>query len=440
MFVLKNAWAALMRHKWRSLLVMLISVLVAFGTLFALCVTQADDTAHGSAYELQKPNAVIRPTSATLAKRDGADSTWTKQYLTWTQYSTYATAAQSKSIEFQYSFTESLPVRQSSSIKAIAGTNDQSADKTGGELTLRSFYTADAAKSNDLGTYTVVSGKKLNYKTQDKQSVIISQALAKKNNLKVGSKITVSDPSDASKTYTFKVSGIYKYTSDAPSGQGSDAKLAKDNRDNAIYMSYYTFGINGLDGTDVKGWSIPDLNIVFQLSSNSDYNKFVKAVKAAKLPAKYEVSSPVLTAYEASIAPLGTLNDRMKVISIILWAAGGLLLLGCVLLGIRGRKGEVGTGLLTGVSRSRMGWQLMLEVLMPTLLGAAIGIVASGLSAKALGSALANGQSTPPSANIIWKVIGWSVCASLVLAIIAALRAATFRTTTLFAAREEAAR
>lgn len=45
----------------------------------------------------------------------------------------------------------------------------------------------DAAKINDYGYYKVVKGKHLSYKTQS-DGVLISQALADKNNLKVGDK------------------------------------------------------------------------------------------------------------------------------------------------------------------------------------------------------------------------------------------------------------
>ena len=60
--------------------------------------------------------------------------------------------------------------------------------KTGGNLTLQAFYTNDAAKINDYGTFKVVKGKQLNYKTAN-DGVLVSQAVAKKNNLKVGDKV-----------------------------------------------------------------------------------------------------------------------------------------------------------------------------------------------------------------------------------------------------------
>lgn len=440
MFVLKNAWTIVSRHPWRTLATALIAALVSFASLFASSVQSANATALGSGYDALKPAASLRPTEATMAKRNGADSSWTKNYLSWNDYTTYATALQAASLQFSYTFLESVPVRQSSSIKPLAGTADQPDDKTGGAFTLVGMYTADAMKHSDFGTFTVVSGKNLDYKTQDdasKQGVLISQSLAEKNNLKVGSTFTVGNPADAATTFTLKVRGIYTYTGDARTGSSSGAPLSKDNRENTIYTSYYGFGANNLDATDGKGWAVPDLNVVFELSSMSDYQKFVKTMETAKLPAKYEVTSTTLTDYRNSIAPLGRLARTTTILSRIMWAVGGLLLLLVVVLGLAKRREEIGMALVIGVSRARIGWQFMLEVLAPTLVGAAIGILASALSAHALGAALVSAASIAPSATIIWSVIGWSVLASVVLSFVALARVLLLRTSTIFSPREE---
>ncbi|MCH4209396.1 FtsX-like permease family protein [Bifidobacterium sp.] len=436
MFVLKNAWSALTHHIWRTVFMVVVAALVAFASVFGQAVLQANDSATGGTYAAQQATAVIRPKASALARRDGADAAWTKNYLSWNDYSAYATAAQKGGIQFAYSFAESVPVRQSGSMAAIPG-SDSSAkpSATGGDLTLRSLYTADAAKSNDLGTFTLVEGKQLAYTGQDKSGVLVSQSLATKNKLKVGSEFTVGDATDTAKNYTFKVLGIYKYTDSAPEGYGSDAKLAKDNRDNVMYSSYYAFGVNGLDTSKAKGWSIPDLNVIFQLSNPADYAKFVKAAKATKIPAALSISSPSLDAYRRGIAPLGALAATMRIVMVAAWAAGGLLLAALVGLAIRRRRGEISTALIIGVSKPRIGWQLAVETLLPTLLGLAIGLLAAGFGSRALGAALAGAAATPAGAALVWRVIGWGACASLVLGFIASLRALLARSSSLFERR-----
>ena len=72
MFVLKNAWAALGRVKWRTALIALLALLVSFSAAVDLAVIRADDTANNETYQSQKATAVIRPNAQTQAKRDGA--------------------------------------------------------------------------------------------------------------------------------------------------------------------------------------------------------------------------------------------------------------------------------------------------------------------------------------------------------------------------------
>ena len=117
---------------------------------------------------------------------------------------------------------------------------------------MQAFYTNDAAKINDYGTFKVVKGKQLNYKTAKRRRAGLSRTVAKKNNLKVGDKVTVGNPTKASETYKFTVRGIYEYTGEAPAGYGSDAKYAKDNRENVVYTSYINFAQSGLDVAGTK--------------------------------------------------------------------------------------------------------------------------------------------------------------------------------------------
>ena len=190
MFVLKNAWAALGRVKWRTALTALLALLVSFSAAVDLAVLRADDKANNETYQSQKASAVIRPSAKVTAKRDGADSNYTANYMTWDMYTKYAEAVQKNNLTFEYTLATSVPVRASKSLQAIAAKSDTSEDNTGGNLTLQAFYTNDAAKINDYGTFKVVKGKQLNYKTAN-DGVLVSQAVAKKNNLKVGDKVTV---------------------------------------------------------------------------------------------------------------------------------------------------------------------------------------------------------------------------------------------------------
>ena len=224
MFVLKNAWSSIVRRKWRTLLTMFIAIIVTFGTLFGFSVLHADESATDG-YNPQLVSAVIRPDAKTKATYNGADSSYTKNYLAFDAYDNYASALQAAGLTYSYALTITVPVRQSGDVKAIAGTDDQSADKTGGEMLYRSFSSLEAAHENELYRYKIVKGKQLDYSSQSKTGVLISQAFAKKNGLDVGDKFTVAFPNDAKKTIEQTVRGIYEYTEPLPrAGFGRQAR------------------------------------------------------------------------------------------------------------------------------------------------------------------------------------------------------------------------
>lgn len=429
MFVAKNAWAELRRHPWRTALMVIVSLLVTMWSVFGAAVMHEYHAAHGEGYEALKPQAVVRMTDTALSDRNGDNADWTKRYITWEEYNVLGAAAQSKHVQFDYSVVASVPVRSTDSFKAIttSATSGASQNETGGDFTLTSFYNEAAVDANEYGTFKVVEGNKLNYQDVTARDVLISQELAKKNNLKVGSTITVGNPANAKTTYTFTVGGIYTYT-DTPQGvQGADAQFAKDNRDNVIYTSYYDFAASGLDTTEGTGWAVPDINIVFTLANPQAYEQFTSALKP-DLPEGFAVSSPTIDAYNHSLEPLDKLANTTKVMLICLWSVGGALALLLTLLEACPRREEIGYGLAVGVTKSRMAWQFMVEILLQTVLGVALGLLIGGWTANPLATQLAQRHTIAMHGGVLWNVAWIALLACLLLAIIAGVRVALFRT------------
>lgn len=429
MFVAKNAWTELRRHPWRTALMVIVSLLVTMWSVFGAAVMHEYHAAHGEGYGALKPQAVVRMTDTALSDRSGDDADWTKRYITWEEYNVLGAAAQAKHVQFDYSVVASVPVRSTGSFKAIttSATSGASQNETGGDFTLTSFYNEAAVDANEYGTFKVVEGNKLNYQDVTARDALVSQELAKKNNLKVGSTITVGNPANAKTTYTFTVGGIYTYT-DTPQGvQGADAQFAKDNRDNVIYTSYYDFAASGLDTTEGTGWAVPDINIVFTLANPQAYEQFKSALKP-DLPEGFAVSSPTIDAYNHSLEPLDQLANTTKVMLICLWSVGGALALLLTLLEACPRREEIGYGLAVGVTKSRMAWQFMVEILLQTVLGVALGLMIGGWTANPLATQLAQGHTIAMHGGVLWNVAWIALLACLLLAIIAGVRVALFRT------------
>lgn len=429
MFVAKNAWAELRRHPWRTALMVIVSLLVTMWSVFGAAVMHEYHAAHGEGYGALKPQAVVRMTDTALSDRSGDDADWTKRYITWEEYNVLGAAAQAKHVQFDYSVVASVPVRSTGSFKAIttSATSGASQNETGGDFTLTSFYNEAAVDANEYGTFKVVEGNKLNYQDVTARDALVSQELAKKNNLKVGSTITVGNPANAKTTYTFTVGGIYTYT-DTPQGvQGADAQFAKDNRNNVIYTNYYDFAASGLDTTEGTGWAVPDINIVFTLANPQAYEQFKSALKP-DLPEGFAVSSPTIDAYNHSLEPLDQLANTTKVMLICLWSVGGALALLLTLLEACPRREEIGYGLAVGVTKSRMAWQFMVEILLQTVLGVALGLLIGGWTANPLATQLAQGHTIAMHGGVLWNIAWIALLACLLLAIIAGVRVALFRT------------
>lgn len=183
---------------------------------------------------------------------------------------------------------------------------------------------------------------------------------------------------------------------------------------------------------------MPDLDVVFDTGDPATYKSLVSTLKKSKLPAKgYEVSSPSLESYNASLEPLDTLSSRAKTGTIALVAVGGVLLLILVLSGVwtPKRDDEIGMALVSGVTRGRLGWQFMLEVFIVTLPFYVIGLVGGAFAAKPIGPALASGHAIPVTSDLIWTMVWYGLGSILILAILAALRLAFFSANKLFCRR-----
>jgi hypothetical protein len=443
MFVLSNAWRAITRSKGRTALTAFITLAVTFGTVAGLSIVQENTNAHGTIYDQQKATMAIRPNMSAWNKVSATDSATTKQYMTWTSYTEYATVLQTAGLTLDFTVTETVPVRAGDGVKALSGGSLGSAsdDETGGQLLWRSFWTKDAAKASDLGAYTIVDGKTLSYDNQsstpDTTGALVSKAFASANNLKVGDTFTVANATDKSKTTELTVHGIYEYTSD---GEADNPVVTARNRENAIYTNYQAFASAGLDpqstDTAASGWQLPDLNVVFNTTDAATYRQMLSTLKKSKLPANgYAISSPSLEAYTRSLEPLDTLASRAKTGVIVLLTVGGILLLALVLMsvGARKRDDEIGMALASGVTRGRLGWQFMLEVFMITLPCYVIGLVAGAFAAKPIGAALASGHATAVTSDLVWKMVWYGLGTIVVLAILAALRLVFFGPAKLFA-------
>ena len=403
MFVLKNAWFTIRRHAARSLVMVLACLVVAALATTAATVLQADTKARTTDYESQQVDAVISPRKGTKASPLG-----------WNEYSKYAQRLQMDGMQYKAYFHETADINPEgltqSGTYSLVGVSDKQAEPT-----------------LPHGPFVLDQGKGLDYASQNTsgtQTVLISKQMAQANKLKVGDTLTIKDPRQQDQQVKLTVSGIYHYR-----------KAADQAANRAIYTAYPTFAMLGLDTASRPGDPGHELLVAFVLDSPSTYQKFIKELRKDGLKAsQYDIDSPSLKDYQRRMEPVHQAAGQARTTIILVCLLGGLILLGCLILMLRGRANEIGMAITIGVHKARLGWQFALETLLLTLPGLVLGLALGTAISRPLGRSLfrLGSLASMPDAGLIWKMIliGLAVC--LVLALAAAARVAAFRTAQLY--------
>ena len=403
MFVLKNAWFTIRRHAARSLVMVLACLVVTALATTAATVLQADTKARTTDYESQQVDAVISPRKGTKASPLG-----------WNEYSKYAQRLQMDGMQYKAYFHETADISPEglpqSGTYSLVGVSDKEAEPT-----------------LPHGPFAVDQGKGLDYASQNAsgtQTVLISKQMAQANKLKVGDTLTIKDPRQQDQQVKLTISGTYHYR-----------KAVDQAANRAIYTAYPTFAMLGLDAASKPGDPGHELLVAFVLDSPSTYQKFIKELRKDGLKAsQYDIDSPSLKNYQRRMEPVHRAADQARTAIILVCLLGGLVLLGCLFLMLRGRANEIGMAITIGVHKARLGWQFALETLLLTLPGLVLGLVLGAAISRPLGRSLfrLGNLASMPHAGLIWKLIliGLAVC--LVLALAAAARVAAFRTAQLY--------
>ena len=381
----------------------LACLVVAALATTAATVLQADTKARTTDYESQQVDAVISPRKGTKASPLG-----------WNEYSKHAQRLQMDGMQYKAYFHETADISpeglSQSGTYSLVGVSDKEAEPT-----------------LPHGPFAVDQGKGLDYASQNAsgtQTVLISKQMAQANKLKVGDTLTIKDPHQQDQQVKLTVSGIYHYRNSVDQ---------KANR--AIYTAYPTFAMLGLDTASKPGDPGHELVVAFVLDSPSTYQKFIKELRKDGLKAsQYDIDSPSLKDYQRRMEPVHRAADQARTAVILICLLGGLILLGCLFLMLRGRANEIGMAITIGIHKARLGWQFALETLLLTLPGLVLGLALGTAISRPLGRSLfrLGSLASMPDAGLIWKMIliGLAVC--LVLALAAAARVAAFRTAQLY--------
>ncbi|KFI82535.1 ABC transporter permease [Bifidobacterium psychraerophilum] len=440
MFVFKNAWKSVIRNKGRNILIAIIVAIIAAAATIGLSIRQSANTARETGLENTSVTGqisvdrskLINASSTSSSSSSGSQPDFSAirealsdKELSLSDYQKYAKLSSVSSS--YYTETTSLaetdsfqPVSttssSSSSSSSSSGSSDSNAQQPGGgmgggmesttssgDFQLVGFSSDEAVKNASNGSFTMTSGEVFDYTTSSDKQVIISKSLADFNNLKVGSTITVASATDSSKTYSLKVVGIYKNTTESSTstggpGGGSTANDAA----NAIYTSVSTLKALGLDAsskvttTDSSGNSTSSaaaqISYTYVFNDESSFKSFKTQAKKAGLSSDYTVSSADVEEYESSLIPLNNLSQFALTLLLIVLGVGAVVLIVLSLFNVRERKYEVGVLTAMGVKKSKVAAQFAIELLIVTMIGLGIGAVAGAATSVPVSNQLLASQ------------------------------------------------
>jgi putative ABC transport system permease protein len=391
MYIFKNAGRNILRAKGRSVLIGLIVCIIAFSSCIALIIMEsAENTAQDGLKNLNITATIgvdrqKLMSDATASGGDPRDVMSAAKSLTLEEMQTYAASDQVQnfyySLQSSLSGTDSLdPVEtsdQTVEMSAMPGGPDggQSGSEptfTMGDFTVIGVNDATAMTSFTSGDYTMADGQVFTFDAANNECVI-SEELALLNGINVGDSITLTNPGDATETYSLTVTGIYSGSSEtASSASQGRGFMASMDPSNQIYTNYETLSAL-IDSSSTANPLISSIQGTYVLGTPAALEAFQADVTDMGLSDTYTVSSNDLTNYENSLLPLTNLKKFATVLLLLVLGIGGIILTLFSIFIIRERKYEVGVLTAIGMKKKNVAVQFLTEAFLVAIIGVMVG-------------------------------------------------------------------
>lgn len=438
MYIIKNALRCISRSKGRNVLISIIALVIAVATCIGLSIRQAAESAKESTLAELSVTANISYDRSSMMNdimeggreqgrgefdRDQfADMMGNASELTLEEYQKYADA---DSVEdFYYTVTASfngtdefLPVSEDTSEDDENSTNNNESDRGmgapngfGGKGMFNSSdfsvvgYSSDSSMTAFVdGTASVLEGGTIFEEGTSEKVCVISEELALFNDLSIGDKIMLTNPSLESEAYELEIVGLYTSTENNEFSM-SKFGLGQDPA-NQIYMSANALQTI-LDASDEASTTVTDentgresdsaikgsLSATYVFENADGYYAFEEEVRTLGLDDAYTVSSADLTAFENSLTPLNTLSTMAGWFLLVILIIGGIILVVLNIFNVRERKYEVGVLTAMGMKKWKVAAQFMCEILVVTMIAVVIGAGIGAVSSVPVTNALLAGQ------------------------------------------------
>ncbi len=440
MYIIKNALRCIGRSKGRNVLIGIIALVIAVSACIGLSIRQAAENAKEFTLEGLSITATISYDRSSMMNgitgggrpdmngggfdRDQfKDMMGKASSLSLEEYEKFAKA---ESVEdFYYTVTAAfngnddlLPVTdedeedESESNNGPGGFPGISGDMGfgGGKGMFSSSdfsvigYSSDSSMTAFVdGTASIEDGGVMFEEGTSENNCVISKELALFNNLAVGDTIVLTNPSSESETYELKIVGLYTSSSNNDFSMSMFGK--SQDPANQIYMSATALQAI-LDASDKVSTTVTDENsggerdsavtgdisATYVFENTEKFEAFEPEVRELGLDESYTVSSPDITAFENSLAPLNTLSSIASWVLIFILIIGAIILVVLNIFNVRERKYEVGVLTAMGMKKWKVAAQFMCEILVVTMIAVIIGAGIGAVSSVPVTNTLLAGQ------------------------------------------------
>ena len=339
--MIKNAIAYITRKRNRTLIIFIILTIV-FSCLYS-CLTIMK-----SSNEIEKALYESSNSSISITKKDG-------EYFNVNQFKDIEKLKEVEEIIIQYDGLAKLK-----DAKVVSGEQRINREDLSDEFkNVVSLEATNNTKRNILfssGVFTIKEGK--NIEENDKNSIIVHEEFAKKNNLKLGDEVNLElldiEKSGRIKSHKFKIIGIF-----SGKKQETYTGLSSDFSENMMFVDYSTSQeiLNKSENNKIAN------KILMYSGSAESTDLALNKLKELKIDeSKYFVEKDS-NAFEESLESVSGIKHMIKIMTYSIMLGGMVILSLILILWLRERIYEIGIFLSIGTSKIQIIMQFIFELI-----------------------------------------------------------------------------
>ena len=357
--MIKNALAYVTRKKKRTVIIFIILTFVLSCLYSCLSIMKSSGTLEESLYKTSN-------SSLSITKKDA------NGYFESSQFKDLNKIRGVKKVVYQYDGLSKLANGKVIEAQGMVMREDLS-DEMKNVLALRA--TSDASKDNLFTSrvFTMTKGK--NISNKDRQSIVVHEDFAKKNNLKLGDSVDLrffkpDSGSADTKEYKYKIIGMF-----SGKKQETYTGLSSDFSENMVFVDYESAQKSmGMSGEH----KLLNKISVFADSPSSLEKIFKEANKISAQDSSYNIAKDN-AAFKDVLESLSSVKHIIRIMTMSIMVGGITVLALILILWLRERVYEIGILLSIGISKLSIVGQFITELVMVSLPAALVSIIFGGL-------------------------------------------------------------